>query len=175
MQPTLNTIKRSLSSHTVVALDLFQSLLRVRDNWDAALGKCLDMTQMSSQHPSEEALDLQNALTNPLSTLRNLVSRSFPELLVDIRMTQGSGTTSVISDTTYSTLTFLETLPAYEQTVEGILSRSQSERSWLMGAKDAPSPARSAAEEGGIVNLYVGEYNLHELSRKGPNFDEIRS
>lgn len=26
-----------------------------------------------------------------------------------------------------------------------------------MGAKDAPSPVRSAAEEGGIVNLYVGE------------------
>jgi hypothetical protein len=26
-----------------------------------------------------------------------------------------------------------------------------------MGAKDAPSPVRSAAEEGGIVNLFVGE------------------
>jgi len=25
-----------------------------------------------------------------------------------------------------------------------------------MGAKDAPSPVRSAAEEGGVVNLFVG-------------------
>lgn len=35
-----------------------------------------------------------------------------------------------------------------------------------MGAKDAPSPVRSAAEEGGIVNLFVGEY--HQIRVLGP-------
>jgi hypothetical protein len=82
--------------------------------------------------------------------------RSFPELLVDIRSTSGQGSTSSIADTTYTVLTYIETLPAYEKTVENLLGKSHSERSWLMGAKDAPSPVRSAAEEGGIVNLFVG-------------------
>ena len=121
-----------------------------------ALAKCLDMTQ-ASVSPSEEILDLQNALAGPISSLRSLVSRSFPELLVDIKTNNAGGTSSAISDMTYSTLTYLEALPGYEKTVEGILSRSQSERSWLMGSIDTPSPARSANEEGGIVNLYVGE------------------
>ena len=155
MQPTLNTIKRSLSNHTFVALDLYQSLLRIREAWDDALQKCLAMTDAAGS-TSEEVLDLQNALAGPISNMRSLVSRSFPELLVDMRMNVSGGTTSTISETTYSTLTYLEALPTYEKTVEGILSRSQSERSWLMGSKDTPSPARSAAEEGGIVNLYVG-------------------
>jgi hypothetical protein len=75
---------------------------------------------------------------------------------VDIRSTSGQGSTSSIADTTYTVLTYIETLPAYEKTVENLLGKSHSERSWLMGAKDAPSPVRSAAEEGGIVNLFVG-------------------
>jgi len=76
---------------------------------------------------------------------------------VDIRTGSGGpSTSSAISDSTHSTLTYLETLPAYEKTVEGLLNISQSERSWLMGQKDPPSPARNANEEGGIVNLYVG-------------------
>jgi exocyst complex protein 7 len=102
--------------------------------------------------------ELQSALNGPISTLRGLAVRSFPELLVDIRTAQGSGQTSVTSDTTYSTLTYLETLPAYEKTVEGLLGRSQSERSWLMGAKETPSLVRSAGEEGGVVNLFVGTW-----------------
>ena len=101
--------------------------------------------------------DLQSALTGPIATLRGLVLRSFPELLVDIRTAQGGGQSSAISDTTYSTLTYLENLPAYEKTVEGLLGRSQSERSWLMGAKETPSPVRNAGDEGGTVNLFVGK------------------
>lgn len=120
--------------------------------WNQALSKCLSMTHSTSP-------DLQSALSGPISTLRGLALRSFPELLVDIRTAQGGGTTSAISDTTYSTLTYLETLPAYDKTVEGLLGRSQSERSWLMGAKEAPSPVRSASEEGGTVNLFVGMYS----------------
>ncbi|ORX34454.1 Cullin repeat-like-containing domain protein [Kockovaella imperatae] len=156
MQPTINTIKRSLSTHTFVALDLYQSLLSVREQWDKALRKCLSMTDAAGSS-IEEVLDLQNALAGAISNLRSLVSRSFPELLVDMRTNSSGGNTSAISETTYSILSYLEALPTYEKTVEGILSRSQSERSWLMGAKDTPSPARSAAEEGGIVNLYVAD------------------
>jgi hypothetical protein len=85
---------------------------------------------------------------------------------VDIRTARsGGGATSAISETTHSTLTFLENVPAYEKTIEGVLSRSQSERSWLMGAKDPPCPARNAAEEGGIVNLYVGKSDHTDLFR----------
>jgi len=106
---------------------------------------------------SDNVKELLTAITTPISTLRALVLRSFPEFLVDIRTASGGSTTSsAISDSTHSTLTYLETLPAYEKTVEGLLNRSQSERSWLMGQKDPPSPAKSANEEGGIVNLYVG-------------------
>jgi len=101
--------------------------------------------------------EIISPLSAILSTLRSLVLRSFPELLVDIRSTSGQGSTSGIADTTYTVLTYIETLPAYEKTVESLLGKSHSERSWLMGAKDAPSPVRSAAEEGGIVNLFVGK------------------
>jgi hypothetical protein len=158
LQPTFNTIKRAISSHTFVALDLYQSLLRVQTRWDTAINKCLSMTQAVTDTP--DARNLQLALNTPITTLRGLVSRSFPEFLVDIRTARsGGGATSAISETTHSTLTFLENVPVYEKTIEGVLSRSQSERSWLMGAKDPPCPARNAAEEGGIVNLYVGKFN----------------
>lgn len=156
LQPTLNIIKKALSSHTFSAIELYQSLSRTQAKWDVVLTKCFSMVH--TDVGSSGARELQTALTTPLSTLRGLVLRSFPEFIVDIRTTSGGpSTTSAISDTTHSTLTYLETLPSYEKTVESLLSRSQSERSWLMGAKDPPSPAKSANEEGGIVNLYVGE------------------
>jgi hypothetical protein len=113
--------------------------------------------------PSSDTRDILSANASTISALRGLAMRSFPELLVDIRMAgQGpgqerGGPTSAISDTTYSTLTYLETLPGYEKTVEALLNSSQSQRSWLMGAKETPSPVRSAQEEGGVVNLFVGE------------------
>ena len=164
LQPTLNTIKKALSSHTFVALDLYQSLIRVQNKWDPALTKCLRMTD--AHMASEPVKELAAAITTPISTLRGLVLRSFPEFLVDIRMASGGpSTSSAISDSTHSTLTYLETLPAYEKTVEGLLNRSQSERSWLMGQKDPPSPARNADDEGGIVNLYVG-MSAHDISTR---------
>jgi exocyst complex protein 7 len=156
LQPTLNTIKKALSSHTFIALDLYQSLIRVQNKWDPALNKCLSMTDANTSN--DNVKELIAAITTPITTLRGLVSRSFPEFLVDIRTASGGpSTSSAISDSTHSTLTYLETLPVYEKTVEGLLNRSQSERSWLMGQKEAPSPAKNANEEGGIVNLYVGK------------------
>ena len=157
LQPTLNTIKRSLSSHNFVALDLYQSLIRLQAKWEPTVHKCLSMTDANLSDPNAQAL--LSTLNAPISNLRNLTLRSFPELLVDIKMAKGTpGPSSGISNPTHSTMTYLETLPAYEATVESLLKRSQSERSWLMGAKDAPSPARSAAEEGGVVKLFVGEW-----------------
>lgn len=151
VQPTINTIKRSLSTHTFVALELYTALIAAQSNYEHIASRCLTKTN------SPVAPEVVTPLSQPLSTLRSLVLRSFPEMLVDIRSTTSQGNTSGISDTTYSVLTYIETLPAYEKTVENLLSKSHSERSWLMGAKDAPSPARSAAEEGGVLNLYVGE------------------
>lgn len=153
VQPTINTIKRSLSTHTFVALELYTTLIAAQSNYEHIATQCLGKTH------SPVAAEIVTPLAQPLSTLRSLVLRSFPEMLVDIRSTQGRGDTSGISDTTYSVLTYIETLPAYEKTVESLLSKSHAERSWLMGAKDPPSPVRSAAEEGGVVNLYVGELN----------------
>lgn len=116
------------------------------------------------------------ALSGTVTTIRGLAMRSFPEFLVDIRTASGGngngtgngngngngggerGPSAGISDTTHSTLTYLETLPAFEVTVETLLQSSQSQRSWLMGASEAPSPVRSAAEEGGVVKLFVGEW-----------------
>ncbi|WVQ98552.1 hypothetical protein IAU59_005678 [Kwoniella sp. CBS 9459] len=163
LDPMINTIKRSLSSHTFVALDLYSSLTRTQGRWDTSISKCLSMTNTPSSPATKEVLSVLN---QPISTLRSLSLRSFPELLVDIRTAKTDGTTnnghaltptSSISETTHSTLGYLETLPEYEQIVESLLGKSHSERSWLMGMKEAPSPARSANEEGGTVNLFVAD------------------
>jgi exocyst complex protein 7 len=152
--PTISTIKRSPAAHAFVALDLYQSLTRLQSRWEPAVAKCLSMVDAP---PSAQFLT--SVLASHIATLRQLCVRSFPELLVDIRSAsmQNNAPSSAISDTTYSTLTYIETLPAYEQTVEGLLGASQSQRSWLMGQKEAPSPVRSAEEEGGLVHLFVGE------------------
>ncbi|WRT66900.1 uncharacterized protein IL334_003865 [Kwoniella shivajii] len=155
LQPTLNSIKKSLSSQIFTALDLYTSLTKTQISWDQGLTKCFQMTYTPS---SPETKDNLSILNQPISTLRSLSLRSFPELLVDIRTTQIDGPpTSSISETTHSTLNYLETLPQYENVVEGLLGKSHSERSWLMGQKDPPSPARNANEEGGTVNLFVAD------------------
>ena len=160
LPPSINLIKRQLSVHTFFALELYQSLVMLQQQrWDQAISKCLQMTNTPPSSP--EARDVASILAAPLSTLRGLVLRSFPERLVDIRTAASGGPlASAISEVTFSTLTYLEMLPQYGPTVEGLLSSSHSERSWLMGAKEAPSMARSASEEGGVLNLYVGGYIL---------------
>ncbi|WVW83405.1 hypothetical protein I302_105424 [Kwoniella bestiolae CBS 10118] len=156
LQPTLNSIKKSLSSQTFVALDLYTSLTSVQSSWESILTKCLNMTQTPLS--TMEVKEVLTVLNQPVSSLRSLSLRSFPELLVDIRTTQIDGQlTSSIADITHSTLSYLEQLPEFEKTVEGLLGKSHSERSWLMGQKDAPSPARNAGEEGGTVNLFVAD------------------
>lgn len=155
---TINTIKRSLASHVFVAFELFQSLVRTSQRWETAVQKCLSMTQTDPSSP--EARDVLSAQMGTISTLRALAKRSFPEFIVDIRMAPATaGPSSAISDVTHTTLTYLETLPQYEKTVESLLASNQSQRSWLMGAGETPSPVRSAEEEGGTVKLYVGEHS----------------
>ena len=153
LQSSISTIKRSLSTHTFFALDLYRRLQQCQSKWEGITTRCLSMTHTPS---SPETKDLQTPLHQPIATLRSLILRSFPEFLVDIKSTPGNGTTSSISDSTHSVLTYIESLPDHEEVVEALLGTSHSERSWLMGSKEVPSPARSAEEEGGVVNLYVG-------------------
>lgn len=155
ISPTVGMIKKSPAQHAFVALDLYQSLIRLQSRWEPSVAKCLSMLNTSPT----SSQSITSALAGHIATLRQLCIRSFPELLVDIRSAslQSTAPSSAISDTTYSTLTYLENLPAYEQTVEGLLGSSQSQRSWLMGQKEAPSPVRSAEEEGGVVHLFVGQ------------------
>jgi exocyst complex protein 7 len=166
--PTISTIKRSVSTHAFLAIELYASLQTISARWEATLTKCLSMTR--TPPTGSEVRDMLTALSGTVTTIRGLAMRSFPEFLVDIRTASGGngngngngngdrGPSAGISDTTHSTLTYLETLPAFEVTVESLLQSSQSQRSWLMGASEAPSPVRSAAEEGGVVKLFVGEW-----------------
>ncbi|KAK4687879.1 exocyst complex component 7, partial [Tremellales sp. Uapishka_1] len=158
LSPTINIIKRKLTQHIFLALDLYQSLIRFQPRWEQSISKCLAMANTPS---GPESKLLHTALHQPISTVRGLVMRSFPELLVDIRSPPTTGNnanpSTSISDTTYSTLTYLEALPMYEKTVEGLLGTSHSERSWLMGAKEPPSSVKSASSEGGLVSLYVAD------------------
>ncbi|WWC61383.1 uncharacterized protein I303_103966 [Kwoniella dejecticola CBS 10117] len=155
LQPTINTIKRSLSTHIFLALDLYRSLSTIQSTWDTIISKCLSMTNTPS---SLETKDMLSILNQPISTLRSLSLRSFPELLVDIKSSRADGSpSSSIADTTYSTLGYLENMNGFEKLIEGLLSKSHSERSWLMGQKEPPSSARNANEEGGVVNLFVAD------------------
>ena len=156
--PIVNTIKRGVSSHAFLSLGVYRFLVSFQPSWDAAVHKCYDMcgAPVDSSVPT--------ILSGTISTLRQLTMRAFPELLVDIRMTKASGAaSSAVADTTYTVLTYLEVLPEFQDIVEQLLGSSQSQRSWLMGQKDAPSPAHSADEEGGIMNLYVGTCDVFPL------------
>lgn len=183
--PTISTIKRSISTHAFLAIELYASLQVISGRWEATLTKCLSMTHTPST--GSDVRDMLTALSGTVTTIRGLAMRSFPEFLVDIRTASGNGNgngngnngngngngigergpSAGISDTTHSTLTYLETLPAFETTVETLLQSSQSQRSWLMGASEAPSPVRSAAEEGGVVKLFVGEWGSGRVGRVG--------
>jgi hypothetical protein len=76
---------------------------------------------------------------------------------VDVKSAAASGTTSSISDSTHSVLSYIESVPDHADVIEALLGKSHSERSWLMGSKEVPSPAKNAESEGGVVNLYVGK------------------
>ncbi|ODN84885.1 hypothetical protein L202_00737 [Cryptococcus amylolentus CBS 6039] len=155
LAPTLAMLKRNLAQHTFTALDLYASLLRLQPQWDHTMTECLSRLGTPS---SPATKDLISTLHQPISTLRSLSLRSFPEALVDIRSARADGpSTSAIIDISYSTITYLENLIRYEDVVEGLLGKSVSERSWLMGLKDAPSNVRSADEEGGIVKFFVAD------------------
>lgn len=153
--PIVNSIKRGVSSHAFLSLGLYRFLTSFQPSWDAAVHKCFDMCAA----PTDPSVLSASVLGGNISMLRQLSMRAFPELLVDIRAAKTSGVgamSSAVADTTYTVLTYLEVLPGHQDVVTQLLGSSQSQRSWLMGQKQAPSPATSADEEGGIMNLYVG-------------------
>ncbi|EIW68795.1 hypothetical protein M231_06865 [Tremella mesenterica] len=170
LTPNINIIKRSLSSHTFFALELFRALGSLQPRWESTVHKCLSMLPPA---PPSDVRELHTPLSSPISGLRGLIMRSFPERLVDIKISPvGGPPESTISDVTYTTLTYLEMLPSYHEVVEGLLGQSHAERSWLMGSKEIPSTARSAADEGGLLNLFVadvlGTLLQHLETRAGP-------
>ncbi|OXB39264.1 hypothetical protein J007_00940 [Cryptococcus neoformans] len=155
LSPTLSTLKKHLSRHTFTVLELYASVSRLLPQWDHIVSSCLSRLG-TPQSPA--TTELVTALDQPVNTLRSLSLRSFPEMLVDVRSAKTEGPpTSVISDITYSTITYLESLTEYGQVVEGLLGKSKSERSWLMGLNELPSNVRSADEEGGIVKFFVAD------------------
>ncbi|KAJ9123578.1 hypothetical protein QFC24_003794 [Naganishia onofrii] len=119
-------IKKSLASQTFYALELYQTLLHVQPDWEA-------ITTELDFDPSVVRL-----VSETLNSLRNPCLRSFPEALVDIRVSpsSGKGETSSIADVTYRTVHYLSTLPAYEEIVINLLN-SLGDRNWLMGAVTA--------------------------------------
>lgn len=149
MTQVINGMKRSLSDSTMVLLNLYSSLSSFSARYDATMSHVL----------SEDIPEVRTALTAPLANMRSLALRSFPERLADIRAPpRNATTTTAIDDTTHSTLVYLEQLPVFGALAETFLrSTGHGERSWLMGMKEPPSTARSAAEEGGIVNLYAAD------------------
>ncbi|KAL1409715.1 exocyst complex component exo70 [Vanrija albida] len=151
MNQVVAQVKRSLSAQTLVMLDLFSCFTGFQPRYENK------MASIVGQLP--EGRDIVGALNGPIQILRGLALRSFPERLVDIRAPSRSTTISAtIDDTTHSTLAFLEALPSFGPLVEGLLrSGGSHERTWLMGMKDHPSPARNAAEEGGTLNLYAAD------------------
>lgn len=155
LSPTLSTLKKYLSRHTFTALDLYASVSRLLPQWDHIMSSCLARLG-TLQSPA--TTELVTALDQPVNTLRSLSLRSFPEMLADVRSAKTEGPpTSAISDVTYSTISYLESLMEYEKVVEGLLGKSKSERSWLMGLNELPSSVRSADEEGGIVKFFVAD------------------
>ncbi|XAO24207.1 hypothetical protein I312_103002 [Cryptococcus bacillisporus CA1280] len=155
LSPTLSTLKKYLSRHTFTALDLYASVSRLLPQWDHIMSSCLARLG-TLQSPA--TTELVTALDQPVNMLRSLSLRSFPEMLADVRSAKTEGPpTSAISDVTYSTISYLESLMEYEKVVEGLLGKSKSERSWLMGLNELPSSVRSADEEGGIVKFFVAD------------------
>jgi hypothetical protein len=148
MDHVLAGIKRNLSAQNMTMLDLYASLVILQPRYEAAMANSLP-----------DAKELQGALAGQVNTLRGLALRSFPERLVDIRTSAPrGGLTTAVSDTTFSTLAYLETLPSFGILIENLLrSSGHVERAWLMGASAPPSTVKSAAVEGGLVNLYAAD------------------
>lgn len=149
MTSVTNSLKRTLSDSTMVLLDLYQSLQTFQPRYENTMSRVL----------SEDIPEVRTALSTPLAGMRALALRSFPERLADIRAPpRNPSMTTGVDDTTHATLSYLEQLPTFGALAETFLrSAGNGERAWLMGMKEPPSSARSAAEEGGIVNLYAAD------------------
>jgi exocyst complex protein 7 len=144
-------IKRSVSDHAFLAIELYDALSALQSRWDDCWSTCLKR----SGGASTDAQQVQNVFIGHIATLRSVALRAFPELLVDIKTASASSeATSSIADVTHSTIRYLERLPRYEELISKLL-QTLGERNWLMGASEPPSAAKLSSE-GGILNLYVG-------------------
>lgn len=142
------SIKRDLTGQTMLLLDLYANLTEFQSKLDTRLGQVLG---------TREAEEVAGVLPNAMAVLKQLAQRSFPERLVDIRNPSRNNVANVgVDPVTHATLSYLEVLPKFGTVVDGLLRSGRGERSWLMGLPP-PSPAKSAEEEGGVLNLYVAD------------------
>lgn len=142
------SIKRDLTGQTMLLLDLYANLTDFQAKLDSRLGQILN---------TREAEEVAAVLPNSMAVLKQLAQRSFPERLVDIRNPSRNNVANVgVDPTTHSTLSYIELLPKFGAVVDSLLRSGRGERSWLMGLPP-PSPAKSAEEEGGVLNLYVAD------------------
>lgn len=142
------SIKRDLTGQTMLLLDLYANLTEFQAKLDTRLGQVFG---------TREAEEVAAVLPNAMAVLKQLAQRSFPERLVDIRNPSRNNVANVgVDPITHSTLSYLEVLPKFGSVVDGLLRSGRGERSWLMGLPP-PSPAKSAEEEGGVLNLYVAD------------------
>jgi exocyst complex protein 7 len=147
----INSIKKAVSAHTILALDLYEALAGLQTRWEV----CLESWHTKPNNAGNGSTrPLQSLFVNHLNALRSILLRSFPELLVDIKTAAAAGANSNITSITQSTIRYLENIPLHE-TVIGNLLQSLGERNWLMGASEPPSPAKSSTE-GGLLRLFVG-------------------
>ncbi|KAJ9091704.1 hypothetical protein QFC19_008995 [Naganishia cerealis] len=114
---------RHINEGCVKPLDLSKV---ARDDWE----------EITSELDFEPPV--QRLVSETVNALRNPCLRSFPEALVDIRVSQpsGKGETVAVADVTYRTVQYLSTLPSFEQIVTTLLT-SLGDRNWLMGAVTA--------------------------------------
>lgn len=142
------SIKRDLTGQTMLLLDMYANLTDFQAKLDSRLGQVLG---------TREAEEVRDVLPNAMAVLKQLAQRSFPERLVDIRNPSRNNVANVgVDPTTHNTLSYIEVLPKFGNVVEGLLRSGRGERSWLMGLPP-PSTAKSADEEGGVLNLYVAD------------------
>lgn len=87
----ISIIKKSLTTSTFYAFELYQTLVQRQTDWQEITGE-LDFDQKTSKLVEETG-----------NTLRGACLRSFPEVLVDIRTSQTGtkGDSSSIADVTY--------------------------------------------------------------------------
>lgn len=162
----INVIKKSLESNAFYALDLYRVLHHLQPRWQDTINQFFAADE-----------DMGKIVVEGTAALRQACLRSFPELLVDVRTSTRAKDSSLssVADITYSVsvghtythvlpltlasivsqvVSYLETLPAYEDTVISLLNHL-GDRNWLMGAQPSTKLSAQESDGDGILQHYI--------------------